>query len=452
MHNGTPFGRWLREQRRARDLTQDGIGAQVGCAGETIRKIEAGAARPSRQVAELLAAYLAVPAADWPDFVRWARLLPARPGEASTAGSGATAHTGAASSAATDPASSLLRTPHSILRIPLERPEGTMDPHSAFYVERPSDAPAGATMRQPGVTITIKGPRQMGKSSLLYRLLDTAQAVGKRVVLLDFQLVDAAALATADAFLRQFCAWLSDELGITEQVDDYWRLPVGPMQRCTNYLKKYLLPQVGGPLVLAMDEVDKIFDTPYRSDFFAMLRSWHNTRQAGSVWCGLDLVLVTSTEPYQFVENLNQSPFNVGCTVELEDFTPTQVADLNERHGAPLTPAEARRLMALVGGQPYLVRRALYLIATGQLTPDALFATAQEERGPFGDHLRAHLLRLHEAPDLVAGLRGILRNRICADERIYFRLRGAGLVRRDGTAVLPRYPLYEAYFREHLRG
>lgn len=327
-----------------------------------------------------------------------------------------------------------------------------MDPHSALYVERPSDALAGATIRQPGVTITIKGPRQMGKSSLLYRLLDTAQAAGKRTVLLDFQLVDTAALATADAFLRQWCAWLSDELGVPEQVDPYWRLPIGPMQRCTAYLKKYLLPQVGGPLTLAMDEVDRIFDTPYRSDFFAMLRSWHNTRQTGSVWRDLDLVLVTSTEPYQFVENLNQSPFNVGCTVELEDFTPAQVSDLNARHGAPLTAAEARRLMALVGGQPYLVRRALYLTATGERSAAALFAGAQEERGPFGDHLRAHLLRLHEAPDLVVGLRGILRNHLCPDERIYFRLRGAGLVRREGSAVVPRYPLYDAYFREHLRG
>jgi hypothetical protein len=302
------------------------------------------------------------------------------------------------------------------------------------------------------VTVTIKGSRQMGKSSLLYRLLEAAQAEGKRVVLLDFQLFDAAALASADAFLRHFCAWLSDELDLEEQVETYWRLPVGPMQRCTNYLKKYLLPQAGGPLVLAMDEVDKIFDTPYRSDFFAMLRSWHNTRQAGSVWRGVDLVLVTSTEPYQFVENLNQSPFNVGTTVDLEDFTPAQVADLNARHGEPLAAPDVRRLMALVGGQPYLVRRALYLVAAGMLPPADLFATAQEERGPFGDHLRAHLLRLHEAPELLAGLRTVLRGGTCPDERIYFRLRGAGLVRREGATVRLRYPIYDTYFRDHLLG
>src|SRR3712207_7457531 len=39
----------------------------------TIRKIEAGILRPSRQVAELLAGTLQVPPADRPAFVRYAR-------------------------------------------------------------------------------------------------------------------------------------------------------------------------------------------------------------------------------------------------------------------------------------------------------------------------------------------------------------------------------------------
>ncbi len=336
----------------------------------------------------------------------------------------------------------------------LEPPEGTMDPHSPFYVERAADALAGATIAHPGVTITIKGPRQMGKSSLLNRTLQVAAAGGKRTVLLDFQLLDQADLSSADTFLRRFCAWLGYELGMEDGSAAYWRLPLGAIQRCTAYLKKGLLPQVGGPLVLALDEVDRLFDTPFRSDFFGMLRSWHNSRQVGTIWKQLDLVLVTSTEPYQFVANLNQSPFNVGCILDLEDFTPPQVADLNARHGLggrpPLTPGELDQLMALVGGQPYLVRRALYLVATGQSTPAALFAHAAAEDGPFGAHLRAHLARLRETPDLLDGLRQILREQACPDERVFFRLRGAGLVRREGTRVVPRYALYAAYFRAHL--
>lgn len=42
-----------------------------------------------------------------------------------------------------------------------------MDTSSVFYVERPTDAIAQRIIQRQGVTITIQGPRQVGKSSLL---------------------------------------------------------------------------------------------------------------------------------------------------------------------------------------------------------------------------------------------------------------------------------------------
>ena len=342
--------------------------------------------------------------------------------------------------------------PPPVAPLELEMPEGTMDPQSAFYVERPADARALATIRQKGVTLTIKGPRQMGKSSLLMRTMKAAADAGKRVAFLDFQLFDTAALKDAETFLRQFCTLLSHKLKIPNQVATYWSLPLGNIQRCTAYLEDYLLPELDWPLVLAMDEVDKIFDAEFRSDFFGMLRAWHNDRQGLSVWKNLDLALVTSTEPYQLIENLNQSPFNVGQVIELEDLTPAQVSDLNRRHGRPFTPDEERRLITLLGGQPYLTRRALYLVASGEIPAAALFARAAEDRGPFGDHLRYHFFRMHDKAELVAALRTVLRSHSSPDERLFFRLRGAGLVRREGGAVVPRNQLYADYFREHLGG
>lgn len=183
-----------------------------------------------------------------------------------------------------------------------------------------------------------------------------------------------------------------------------------------------------------------------------MLRSWHNNRALQPIWRQLDLVLVTSTEPYQFVVNLNLSPFYVGEGIDVPDFTPPQVADLNQRHGAPLRADEVQRLLDLLGGHPFLVRRALYLIASGRLTVPELLTQALDDHGPFGDHLRRHLLRMHEYPELRAGLLQVLSSQTCPDERTFFRLHGAGLVRRDGRAVVPRLPLYAAYFGERLRG
>ena len=112
----------------------------------------------------------------------------------------------------------------------LEMPEGTMDPQSTFYIERAGDRIALEAIQRQGVTITIKAPRQMGKSSLLMRIMDGAARQEKRVAFLDFQLFDHAGLTDADTFYRQFCLWLTDELELEDKVDDYWRQPLGNSQ------------------------------------------------------------------------------------------------------------------------------------------------------------------------------------------------------------------------------
>ena len=335
--------------------------------------------------------------------------------------------------------------------ISLEMPEGTMDNESAFYVERPSDAIALKTIVQRGVTIAIKGPRQVGKSSLLIRTIEAAVNTGKRVAFLDFQLFEKAALTNAELFFRQFCIWLTDVLEMADRVDEYWNTPLGNSQRCTRYVGRYILKELGKPLVLAMDEVDKVFDADFRSDFFGMLRSWHNSRATTPIWKQLDLTLVTSTEPYQLIDDLNQSPFNVGQVIELGDFTPEQVVYLNHRHGLPLNSNEERQLIALLGGHPYLIRRALYLVASQRITTAELFANATTDRGPFGDHLRHHLSLLHHKTELIESLLQIIRQNTCSDKHIFWRLRGAGLVREEGRVILPRCQLYADYFRENLR-
>jgi hypothetical protein len=280
--------------------------------------------------------------------------------------------------------------------------------------------------------------------------MDQARGAGKRVVYIDFQLFDQTALAHSDLFLQQFCALLTRRLGLVDQVAAYWALPLSTIQRCSVYLEEYILPEVHGALVLALDEVDRVFDTPVRSDFFGMLRAWHNDRAVVPAWGAVDLALVTSTEPYQFIENLNQSPFNVGETLELHDFTPAQVADLNQRHDHVLDTQAEADLLALLHGHPYLTHLALYRVATGLTTISDLFATAHAERGPFGDHLRYHLFRIQDRPELIAGLGAVLHQTTALAPAIFFRLRGAGLVMGDRHAPQMRCPLYADYFHRQL--
>lgn len=332
----------------------------------------------------------------------------------------------------------------------LEPPEGTVRLESPFYVQRPSDQQALRVIGQAGTTITIKGPRQIGKSSLLVRAADAARHAGKRVAFLDFQQFDRSALAEDDRFFRQFCARLTYELGQENKVDDYWQWPFSNIMRCTDYFEHHLLARLDGPLVLAMDEVDRMFEAEFRSDFFGMLRSWHNERSANPIWRQLDLVLVTSTEPYQLIDNLNQSPFNVGEVIEIADFTPNQIAELNTRHGAPLNAGQIEQLIALVGGHPYLARKALYEVAIGHTSTQLLFQDATSDQSPFAIHLSHHLMRLQQKEELARAMLQVIRASSCSDDRIFFRLHSAGLVRRERGAVVPRCQLYADYFKERL--
>src|SRR5688572_14624007 len=69
----TTFGLWLKERRSTLGLTQDELAERIGCSPDTVRKIEAGRRRPSRQIAELLADSFHVSPDELETFVRFAR-------------------------------------------------------------------------------------------------------------------------------------------------------------------------------------------------------------------------------------------------------------------------------------------------------------------------------------------------------------------------------------------
>jgi hypothetical protein len=339
---------------------------------------------------------------------------------------------------------------------PLEPAEGTMDAESRFYIERDGDAVVRRALERQGVTITIKGPRQMGKSSLLMRVIQRALEVGRDVVYIDFQQFDQGVLGDADRFYPQFCQAIAEQLGLPDVTAEAWAGGGGNNQLATRYVQNQVLKALNRPLLLAMDEVDRLFEAPYRSDVFSMLRGWHNNRASPlpplKPWKQLDLALVTATEPYHLIANLNQSPFNVGEVIPLADFSAEQVADLHQRHGEPLAPGPLAKLMELLHGHPYLVRRALYLVASGQRTGEEVLEQAASDYGPFGDHLRYHLFRIVDHQALRAGLRQVIRANRCDDEKTSRLLIAAGLARLEDGAVRPRCPLYATYFGEHLDG
>src|SRR3990172_4061674 len=70
------FGLWLKQRRKALDLTQEALARCVGCSAVTLQKIEANERRPSKQIAERLANCLDLPAREHLAFIKFARTGP----------------------------------------------------------------------------------------------------------------------------------------------------------------------------------------------------------------------------------------------------------------------------------------------------------------------------------------------------------------------------------------
>jgi len=74
-YTNLPFTDWLRQRRRALDMTQAELARRVGCSAVLVAKLESGERRPSKQIAALLAEQLQVPPAERDSFVQFARGL-----------------------------------------------------------------------------------------------------------------------------------------------------------------------------------------------------------------------------------------------------------------------------------------------------------------------------------------------------------------------------------------
>jgi hypothetical protein len=332
-----------------------------------------------------------------------------------------------------------------------------MRPESPFYVERAADSQLRGQLAGEGTTTTVQAGRQTGKTSLLMHAIHASRQEGEKIIYLDFHLMDESSRADLISFLRFLSEAIAEQLDLDwDVVDGYWQGSRNPAQTFNRFLQQEVLQRLDQKILLAIDEADLLLDAGYEKHFFALLRAWDSRRAFDADWRRLNLVMVISTHPYLLIDDVNLSPFNVGLNIQLKDFTPEQVADLNQRHGNPLGPAEIPALMALVGGHPYLVRQAYYtLVSEGLSLPD-LSAVAGSPDGPFGKHLLFYRHSLKKNPTLEEAFHGVLRRSIrgqktpdesLLDETLMERLSAVGLIRREKGQWKPRCGLYEEFFR-----
>ncbi|MGG6242316.1 AAA-like domain-containing protein [Nodosilinea sp. AN01ver1] len=335
-----------------------------------------------------------------------------------------------------------------------ELPNGPVPLASQLYIERPPiETQTMAALLKPGSLIRLKAPRQMGKTSLLRRLVVHGQGHQMRCVTLSLHRADRQTFADFDRFLRWFCANVSHQLGLEADLERYWNREIGSKVSCTAYLEDVVLAQVKTPLAIALDEVNELFQYPeLASEFLPLLRSWYEEARESEPWSRIRWILAHATEVYAPLQ-LHQSPFNVGLAIRLPAFTLEQVQDLAHRHR--LTWAEgpdgAEKLLSLlrvVSSRPGLVRLALYALAQGNTGLEQLLEEAPTQAGIYGDHLRELLAALYPHPDLQIAFRWVIESAepVALEPITAYRLENLGLISLHKNLATPSCELYRQYF------
>ncbi len=221
------------------------------------------------------------------------------------------------------------------------------------YTEREADRDLRRAIEQNQRFPYMLAPRQSGKSSLLNHLRGGLDAARFRCGFVDLSIFRVEELGDYDRFLARFFGDLTHSLGI----------PTPAVQGRPMADLLALLAAVPGPrVVLLIDEVDALRTSAFRDTFFSDIRSVFNDRATVPELNRVQFVLAGAARVEELITDAARSPFNVGKSIQLDDFSLDEVEHLCEHLrslGLRLPADLPERLHHHTSGSPYLTQLLL---------------------------------------------------------------------------------------------
>jgi AAA-like domain len=319
------------------------------------------------------------------------------------------------------------------------------------YVARINEKLWYEKILEPQILIRIQAPAQFGKTALMCRILDRAKQQGHLTIFINLtEIDDTVNLANPQIFLQQFIRQIESEIDESYidalMSDEKYEGLVSRFGATKAFLKylEHLQGNIPQPFTLGINKLDRLLQYPDTArTFFPLLRLMNEKSVHGGRWENFRVVLAHSTPAIETFVGMSehQSPFNIGYSIELPEFTPSQVADLASQRKLSLQPTEIEQLMQSIGGIPYLVKLILDQIQQDGFSSLALDLLYRQHLQGLAGWLKTNNLR--SAMDLVVNEPEDTGSLSFKEQCFLHR---QGLVVFANNGVKARCELYRQYF------
>ena len=252
---------------------------------------------------------------------------------------------------------------------------GSLGLDASSYVVRSADRLLYKAL-QKGEFCYILNARQMGKSSLMVRMMNHLTHEGYKCVSLDLTVIGSENI-TIEQWYKGFATALLRSLKLHRQIKirTWWEehLDLSPIQRISELIEEILQIQTDETtekltkIVIFIDELDCILSLPFSlNDFFAFIRSCYNQRSlsSDSIYHNLTFAFFGVAAPQELMTDKKSTPFNIGTGIKLESFKINEaqplLAGIREKINHPQTLLE--EILHWTGGQPFLTQKLFRFI------------------------------------------------------------------------------------------
>jgi CHASE3 domain sensor protein len=253
---------------------------------------------------------------------------------------------------------------------------GSLPMKSPTYVVRSSDRLLYKALKE-GDFCYVFNARQMGKSSLMVRMMHHLQQEGYRCAAIDMTRIGEENI-TCEQWYKGLAVELWQSFDLLGQVNlkQWWnqQIDLSPLQRLSRFIEEVLLIEVKRedetsppPIAIFVDEIDSVLGLNFPvNDFFALIRACYNQRSLNREYQRLTFVLFGVATPSDLINDPQRTPFNIGRAIRLNGFKTHEAQPLLQGLKETVNNPQLvlKEILAWTNGQPFLTQKLCKLIRT----------------------------------------------------------------------------------------